>query len=104
MVALAEDSELVLQHRVQVITLTDLAGVVLVKQQVLEPSQKLVAARDQIRRSDDRGQARFAQELSERVSVVLAAGDNLMQDRGQLLRLMVERVLQEIKGQLRLPL
>src|SRR5690606_20416053 len=69
-----------------------------------EPSQELGAACDQVRRSDDRGQARFAQELGERVSVVLAEGDNLMQDRGQFLRLVVERILEEIQGQLRLPL
>jgi hypothetical protein len=54
-IALSEDPEFMFENLVEVVTLTDVARVVRVKQQVLEAGQELVSARDQVGRTDDRG-------------------------------------------------
>lgn len=64
---------------------------------MLQCDQELVSARDDVGRTDDRGQRGLAEQLCEGVTVSVVEGDDLMQDRCQLPRVVTNRIAKELE-------
>lgn len=63
-----------------------LPGIIWIEEQMFQRNQKLVPARDDVGGTDDRGRCGLAEQFREGFAVGFTEGDDLMQDRYQLPR------------------
>ncbi|MEO9327244.1 hypothetical protein [Gordonia aurantiaca] len=90
------------EHLVKMVTFAHLPGVIWIEEQMLQRDEELVAARDDVGRTDDCRQRGLAEQFREGLAVGFVESDDLVQDRCQLPRIVTNRVAKELERQLRL--